>query len=191
MQQEMMQKQSLKEAEAKKKEKEAAEKAEAQRRAEEERKKSEEARQLAEKKKAEEEEKKKQEAFKLAEQKKAAEEKAKKEAAHKQQVQKFEQELDQFSVTLNKKHFEAALKSREEAKKTGDEPKLNVHTSEVYRKSFTFPQIANNDYAVEQFEYLSVAEQNLNADPANEMVMENFLKVADEVASNLKERYKD
>ena len=36
-----------------------------------------------------------------------------------------------------------------------------------------------------------MAEQNLNADPTNEMVMENFLKVADEVASNLKERYKD
>jgi len=33
-----------------------------------------------------------------------------------------------------------------------------VHTSEVYKKSFTFPQIAHNDYAVEQFETLNIAE---------------------------------
>ena len=28
-------------------------------------------------------------------------------------------------------------------------------------------------------------------DPANEQIMDNFLKTADEVATNLKERYKD
>ena len=68
---------------------------------------------------------------------------------------------------------------------------MNIHAGDVYKKSFTFPQIAHNDYAVEQFEALSVAEQNLNNDPSNETQYESFIKVANEIASNLKERYKD
>lgn len=76
-------------------------------------------------------------------------------------------------------------------KGAGQEVQLNIHTSDTYKKSFTFPQIAHNDYAVEQFEALSVAEQNLNNDPSNDTSYENFIKVADDVASNLKERYKD
>jgi hypothetical protein len=93
---------------------------------------------------------------------------------------------------LNKKHFEQALEQRAQLKKLGfEEPKVMVHTNDIYKKSFTFPQIANNDYAVEQFETLAVAEDNLDKDPSNESVMENFLKVADEVAGSLKERYKD
>lgn len=35
---------------------------------------------------------------------------------------------------------------------------MNVHSNDIYKKSFTFPQIAHNDYAVEQFESLAVAE---------------------------------
>merc|ERR1712166_853176 len=100
-------------------------------------------------------------------------------------------ELDQFSVTLNKKHFDDALGSRAELKKVGEEVSMNIHTVDTYKKSFTFPQIAHNDYAVEQFETLSVAEQNLNNDPSNETQYENFIKVANDTATNLKERYKD
>ena len=72
-----------------------------------------------------------------------------------------------------------------------DDVKINVHAADIYKKSFTFPQIAHNDYAVEQFEALSVAEQNLNNDPQNETAFDNFVHTADEVANNLKDRYKD
>jgi hypothetical protein len=75
-------------------------------------------------------------------------------------------ELDQFSVTLNKKHFEAAMQIREDAKQAGlEDVPLKVHAGDIYKKSFTFPQIAHNDFAVEQFETLSIAEANLNNDP--------------------------
>jgi hypothetical protein len=68
------------------------------------------------------------------------------------------QELDSFGVSLNKKHMEAAIKIRDEIKGEGfEEPKILIKTSEIYKKSFTFPQIANNDYAAEQFEALAVA----------------------------------
>jgi len=99
--------------------------------------------------------------------------------------------LEQFSVTLNKKHFDDALQSRAELKKAGDDVAITLHTVDTYKKSFTFPQIAHNDYAVEQFETLSVAEQNLNNDPSNDTQYENFIKVANDVATNLKDRYKD
>jgi hypothetical protein len=68
---------------------------------------------------------------------------------------------------------------------------IKVRSSEIYKKSFTFPQIAHNDYAVEQLESLNIAEQNLNKDPSNDTLMENFMKTADEVAHNLSERYKE
>ena len=99
--------------------------------------------------------------------------------------------MEQFSVTLNKKHFDDALQSRAELKKAGDDVAITLHTVDTYKKSFTFPQIAHNDYAVEQFETLSVAEQNLNNDPSNDTQYENFIKVANDVATNLKDRYKD
>jgi hypothetical protein len=31
----------------------------------------------------------------------------------------------------------------------GEEVAMNIHAGDVYKKSFTFPQIAHNDYAVE------------------------------------------
>ena len=82
---------------------------------------------------------------------------------------KMQKELDQFSVTLNKKHFENAVQLRSDAKDAGIEDlAIKVHTKDIYQKSFTFPQIAHNDYAVEQFEALNIAEQNLNNDPSND-----------------------
>jgi len=34
-------------------------------------------------------------------------------------------------------------------KSLGDDAALKIHTVDTYKKSFTFPQIAHNDYAVE------------------------------------------
>lgn len=101
-------------------------------------------------------------------------------------------ELEQFSVTLSKKHFDAAIQVREELVADGfsDVP-FKIHTNDIYKKSFTFPQIAHNDYAVDQFESLAIAEQNLNNDPNSDNQFDQFLKSADEVAANLKDRYKD
>lgn len=107
-------------------------------------------------------------------------------------MDKMNQELDQFSVTLSKKHFDAALQIKEELHNDGfDDVSFKVHTNDIYKKSFTFPQIAHNDYAVDQFESLAIVEQNLNNDPANDNQFDQFLKQADDVAGNLKDRYKD
>jgi hypothetical protein len=140
----------------------------------------------ADKKKKEEEEAKK----KADAEKKAAEEKAlaqKKDeqtkvekkatlaqAEEKQQVEskskvwndKLTAAVDKFSKSLIKDDFQAAVQIQKDATAAGiDDASIKVHTSDVYRKSFTFPQIANNDYAQEQFDTLNIAEQNLQKDP--------------------------
>lgn len=56
-----------------------------------------------------------------------------------------------------------------------EDSKLKIDTLGVYKKSFTFPQIANNDYAIEQFESLAVAEANLNNDLSNDNVYDAFI----------------
>lgn len=102
------------------------------------------------------------------------------------------QEVDSFSVSLNKKHFDAAVQIKGQVKELGfEEPKLKINTLGIYKKSFTFPQIANNDYAIEQFETLAVAEANLNNDLTNEQTFDAFVSSADQVAHNLTERYKE
>ena len=59
-------------------------------------------------------------------------------------------------MTLNQKHFDEALKLKAQIKANGfEEPALKLHAAEIFKKSFTFPQIAHNDYAVEQFESLA------------------------------------
>lgn len=84
---------------------------------------------------------------------------AKKESQRKEFTDKIAKELDMFSVTLNKNHWSNALAIKENMSNSGMEDQaVRVHTSEVYKKSFTFPQIAHNDYAVEQFETLNIAE---------------------------------
>lgn len=100
--------------------------------------------------------------------------------------------LDKFSVTLNQKHYETAKKLHEAMLAAGmEEEPIRVNTDDVFKRSFTFPQIANNDYAVEQFETLNIAEQNLANDFQNEVLMNTFIATANEVAANLKDRYKD
>lgn len=86
--------------------------------------------------------------------------------------------------------MQAAVKIRDEIKGEGfEEPKILIKTSEIYKKSFTFPQIANNDYAAEQFEALGVAQTNLQNDLSDETVFDSFIQQANLVAHNLIERY--
>lgn len=119
---------------------------------------------MAEKAKHEAEQKKqKEEAARAAKEKEVAAGKAKRQAVFDKMSGVFNKELDSFSVTLSKKHFDQALSAREKITEAGfEQPVMSVHTMDIYKKSFTFPQIAHNDYAVEQFDALSIAEQNLN-----------------------------
>ena len=76
----------------------------------------------------------------------------------------IKKEIDLFSVSLNQDHYNKALKLYQESKadleKAGFQmPSLGVHTCETYKAGFTFPQIALNDYAVEQINLLQQEEK--------------------------------
>jgi len=47
----------------------------------------------------------------------------------------MKQEIDSFSVSLNKKHFDAAIKIKDEMKEAGfEEPQIALNTMDVYKK---------------------------------------------------------
>lgn len=75
------------------------------------------------------------------------------------------------------------MEIRQKIKDAGfPEQPLDVHTSQIYKKQFTFPQIAHNDFAVEQFDLLEGQQQNLMKDPENEKQKEEFVQAAEDVA---------
>ena len=69
-------------------------------------------------------------------------------------------------------------------------PNFNVHSSDVYAKSFTFSQISLNDYAQEQLSKLKTAEHALNNNNEDQKSVNNFMQTAKEVSENLETRYK-
>lgn len=163
------------------KEKKEAERASA------EKKQREQAEAEAQKKQAAEEEREKKEA---KHQQLVQAKKQQREAAHVKQEDKLQKELEQFSVTLNDKHYTNAVQIMDQIKESGyPEPKFTVNTSEIFKGQFTFPQIAHNDFAVEQLEELSIHEENLKKDPENEKMKEEFVQSAEDIAGKLKERY--
>ena len=70
-----------------------------------------------------------------------------------------------------------------------DEPKFNVNTIGVFKRQFTFPQIALNDYAKEQLESLELEQTAMNQDPDLSSSPSSFLATAKQVAQSLKDRY--
>lgn len=116
-------------------------------------------------------------------------------AAHvkKEKMQKeLSSELDNFSVSLSDHHYVKAMALRQSLMELGDtEPKFKVHAKDDFRKMFAFPQIANNDFAMDLFDQLENTENNLAQNPENEVMKENFITTSIYVASQLKDRYGD
>lgn len=62
--------------------------------------------------------------------------------------------MDQFSLNLNIDHLNKAIQVQKDIASNNDfskagfkQPDYKVHTSDVFKNSFTFPQISLNDFA--------------------------------------------
>lgn len=66
---------------------------------------------------------------------------------------------------------------------------IKVQTLSLFKKQFEFPSIAKNEYSQEQFDQLEIAERNLNSNPENKDLQKAFIKTAQQVKSNFKEKY--
>lgn len=69
-------------------------------------------------------------------------------------------------------------------------PKAKLHTVELFKKGFAFPQIALNDFATEQLENLKDAENKLSNNLNDNQALSEFMVTANVVAEKLKNKYK-
>ena len=74
----------------------------------------------------------------------------------------LKKELKLFSTSLNETHYDNAIKIRQQLSELGEESTFSINTDEIYKGSFTFPQLANNDFAQDMLDQLSET-QNLLA----------------------------
>ena len=61
-------------------------------------------------------------------------------------------QLDYFSRRLDKKYYDNAMKIYGELTKQGKNPKLSVHTYELYDNAFSFPRVRRYELVQQQLD---------------------------------------
>jgi hypothetical protein len=108
-------------------------------------------------------------------------------------IGELEYQMEMFSRTLDPRHWTNVLNIYGALKKKGtkDLPKLQVKTWDLYDKAFSFPRIRRYNFVCENMDMLEHFQDNLNMNISNSVHMENFLRVANTVRTNLKTKYHD
>ena len=106
-------------------------------------------------------------------------------------VEELNIQLDYFSRRLDMKYYDNAMKIYGELKKQGKDPKVNVHTWELYDASFSFPRVRRYDLVQQHMDLLQHFEDNLNQNFTNGQHLANFLQVAKAAQKALNEKYHD
>ena len=69
---------------------------------------------------------------------------------------------------------------------------LNVNLIETMKSGFkNFPDVAKNDFVVDQLDYLQAKEDNLELQPEDHKLAQELVEVAEEVHTKLMEQYRD
>ena len=100
-------------------------------------------------------------------------------------------QLDYFSRNFDKKYYNNAMKIYDELKKQGKDPKVSVHTWELYDNAFSFPRVRRYDLVQQHMELLQHFEDNLNQNFTNQQHLENFIMVAKAAQAALNAKYHD
>lgn len=100
-----------------------------------------------------------------------------------------------FSKTLNLAELTSAVDIRMELKKGGipaNNLDVNIDLIEPMRAGFkTFPEIADNEFVVQELQGVEAAQDNLIANPENKDLATKLVDVTHEVAQHLSEQYGD
>ena len=96
-----------------------------------------------------------------------------------------------FSRTLDTRHWTNMMNVAKAMKKAGKKPYYYVHTWELYDKGFSFPRVRRYGFVQENMDMLEHFQDNLNTNISNTIHMENFLRVANTVHTNLLTKYHD
>lgn len=101
-----------------------------------------------------------------------------------------------FSMSLKKDDLEKLLSLKTDLIDNDHVPreqldKLKVDTNSLYKKGFSFPEVARNDFATELFEELEIAEKNFNSNLDNDDLYKSFVQTCEKVKDTLKNKYGD
>lgn len=97
-----------------------------------------------------------------------------------------------FSRTFDEKYLtniRNLVKTMSETQ--GSAPPVHLHTWELYDKAFSFPRVRRYQYVQENMDMLEHFQDNVNLNIDNNQAMDNFLRVARSVRSNLNAKYHD
>ena len=105
----------------------------------------------------------------------------------------LEYQMEMFSRTLDPRHWTNVQNISKALKEKGvnGAPKLAVKTWELYDKAFSFPRLRRYHFVMENMDMLEHFQDNLNMNISNEVAMQNFLRVATTVKTNLATKYHD
>lgn len=100
-------------------------------------------------------------------------------------------ELDYFSRNFDRKHYKKAMQVYKELKKQGKDPKMSIHTWELYDAAFSFPRVRRYDLVQRHMDLLQHFQDNLNENFTNQLHLDNFIRVAKNAQADLNAKYHD
>ena len=99
-------------------------------------------------------------------------------------------QVDMFSRTLDVRHWTNAQNIAKALGKNGSSaPGLKIHTWELYDKAFSFPRVRRYEFVNDNMDMLEHFQDNVNLNSSNSVNFANFLRVANQVHSNLLTKY--
>lgn len=99
-------------------------------------------------------------------------------------------QVDMFSRTLDVRHWTNAQNIAKALGKNGTSaPGLKIHTWELYNNAFTFPRVRRYEFVNDNMDMLEHFQDNVNLNSSNNVNFQNFLRVANQVHSNLLTKY--
>ena len=76
-----------------------------------------------------------------------------------------------------------------ELKAQGKDPKVNIHTWELFDKSFSFPRVRRYELVQKHMDILEHFQDNLNQNFSNGQAVDNFIRVAHEAEEAFNDKY--
>jgi hypothetical protein len=94
--------------------------------------------------------------------------------------------FDKFSKTLTEEDFDGSVKIKTELLETDDQTpddltKYKISTVELFKKQFSFPEVAKNDFSSALLDELEISQKNLNSNLENVDLFNSFVETADKV----------
>ena len=112
------------------------------------------------------------------------------------QLDEMKEDLDNFSRTFESKKFQKALKTYHKLENGGylelnEISAVKVNSFELFKKGFKFENMCQNEDAAALLEELDIAQNNLNNNLTNGMLLDSFVKVAQKAQKTLKNKYNE